>query len=83
MILLSEADTEVLIRAQDSVVGAGACRSLKERVDHPFPSGDVLLIVGDVRRQPPPSVPIALFLLINLRNNYLKSLAANLGLSRS
>lgn len=64
------------------MVGAGADRSLEKRVDHPLPSGDVLLIVGDVSRQPLPSVLIGLLLLVNLRDN-LEFVERNLGLFRS
>lgn len=82
MIVLSKASTEVLMGSQDSMVGAGADRSLEKSINHPLPSGDVLLIIGDVGRQPLPSVLIGLLLLINLRDN-LKFVERNLGLFRS
>lgn len=64
--LLLEALADVLVGAEDGIVGALAGGGLEEGVDQPLPPGDILLVVRHVVVEPAPSVPRGLLALVEV-----------------
>lgn len=59
-VVLLESLADVLIGAEDGLVGAVARGRLEEGVHDALPSGDVLLVVGDIVRKTLPLVRVPL-----------------------